>query len=72
VAQPCQVPNVRGEALKSAKESILDAHCSLGSVRKAYSNSVKKGRVISQKPKPGLTKPAGTRIALKLSKGKRP
>jgi beta-lactam-binding protein with PASTA domain len=32
---------------------------------------VKKGKVISQQPKPGVTRPAGSKVKLKISKGKR-
>jgi uncharacterized delta-60 repeat protein len=67
----CHVPKVKGKTLKQAKKKIRAAHCRVGKVTKAYSKKVKKGRVISQKPKPGVTKPAGAKVAIKVSKGKK-
>jgi beta-lactam-binding protein with PASTA domain len=32
---------------------------------------VKKGRVISQEPKPGVQRPEGSKVKLKVSKGKK-
>jgi beta-lactam-binding protein with PASTA domain len=47
------VPKVKGKRLRAAKRAIRRAHCSVGRVRRAFSSSVKRGRVISQKPHPG-------------------
>jgi beta-lactam-binding protein with PASTA domain len=41
----------------------------VGKVRKAASSKVKKGRVISQKPKPGKRVKQQTRVDLVVSKG---
>jgi alpha-tubulin suppressor-like RCC1 family protein len=65
----CVVPRVKGKKLAPAKRAIAKAHCSVGKVTKAYSKRVKKGRVISQKPKPGTTLPAASPVNLKVSKG---
>jgi uncharacterized delta-60 repeat protein len=68
----CIVPKVKGKTLKAAKRAIKRAHCSVGKVTRAYSAKVKRGRVISQKPKPGRKLAAGAKVKLTLSKGKRP
>jgi hypothetical protein len=67
----CVVPKVKGKRLRAAKQAIRRAHCSIGKVTKAFSASVKKGRVISQKPKPGKKLAAGSKVKLKVSKGKK-
>ena len=66
----CVVPKVKGKKLAAAKTAIKRAHCSVGKVRKAFSARVKKGRVISQKPAPGKRLRAGSKVNLKVSKGK--
>jgi PASTA domain-containing protein/List-Bact-rpt repeat protein len=67
----CVVPKVKGKKLRAAKRALRKAHCSAGKVTTAFSRSVKKGRVISQKPKPGKKLAAGSKVKLKVSKGKK-
>jgi alpha-tubulin suppressor-like RCC1 family protein len=66
---PCVVPKVTGKKLAAAKRAIGKAHCAVGKVTKVSSKRVKKGRVISQKPKPSTTRPAAWQVALRVSKG---
>jgi uncharacterized delta-60 repeat protein len=66
----CVVPKVKGKTVRAAKRAIGKAHCSLGRVTRAFSANVRKGRVISQKPKPGAKRPAGSKVSVKVSKGK--
>jgi hypothetical protein len=66
--KPCVVPNLHGKTLKAAKAAIKKALCSVGKV-KMVSSSVKKGHVISQKPKHGQKVPQHTKINLVVSKG---
>jgi hypothetical protein len=67
----CVVPNVRGKSLKQAKSRIRRAHCKTGRVVRAYSPSVRRGRVISQAPKPGARKKQGAPVTLVVSKGRK-
>jgi hypothetical protein len=67
----CVVPKAKGKRLRPAKRAIRKAHCSVGKVTRAFSTKVKKGRVISQKPKPGKKLAAGSKVKLKVSKGKK-
>ena len=67
----CVVPKVKGKKLRAAKRAIRNAHCAVGKVTKAFSKSVKKGRVISQKPRPAKKLAAGSTVKLKVSKGKK-
>jgi dipeptidyl aminopeptidase/acylaminoacyl peptidase len=68
----CLVPNVKGRPLAAAKSAITKGKCALGAVKEAFSTTVKKGRVISQKPAPGLYLVEQSKVSLVVSKGKRP
>jgi hypothetical protein len=67
----CVVPKVQGKKLKEAKRAITRAHCSVGKVRASFSPKMKKGRVISQQPRPGKKLAPRAKVRLKVSKGKR-
>jgi uncharacterized delta-60 repeat protein len=67
----CVVPKVKGRELPAARRLIRHAHCSVGSVRRAFSSKVKKGLVISQEPKPRTWRPFRAKVRLVVSKGKR-
>jgi len=67
----CVVPRVTGKKLKAAKRVLTRAHCKAGKVTKKFSK-VKRGRVVSQRPKPGTNLPAGAKVRLVISKGKKP
>lgn len=68
---PCVVPKVVHLTLRRAKRLIRQANCSVGTVRKAYSHRVKKGSVISQKPRAGTRRLPAAPVGLTLSKGRR-
>ena len=68
----CVVPKLKGKTLKAAKRALRTHFCSLGKVKHAFSNRVRKGRVISQKPKPGRHLDHGAKVGLIVSKGRRP
>jgi hypothetical protein len=67
----CTVPKVVGERLAAAKLTLKQHHCATGNVRSNYSRKVKKGRVSSQTPRPGLKLPAGSKVALVVSRGRK-
>lgn len=67
----CTVPKLKGDTVAKARAALSKARCTLGSTRKAFSRSVKRGRVIAQSPTPGTVVPAGTRVAITVSKGKK-
>ena len=67
----CTVQDVFRQTLLAAKRTIARANCRVGKIRRAYSKRVKKGRVISQKPRPGTTRPAASPVSLRVSKGPR-
>jgi len=65
------VPAVRGKTLARAKRVIRAHRCRLGGVRYRWSSAMRKGRVLRQVPRAGRTLPAGARVALVVSKGRR-
>lgn len=66
----CVVPKLKSKRLKAARRAIKAHDCSLGKIERAYSKKVKKGRVISQKPKPHRLLKHGAKIRLTVSRGK--
>jgi PASTA domain/Concanavalin A-like lectin/glucanases superfamily len=69
VFQGCKVPKVEGKKKKSAKKKLKKAGCSVGKVKKKFSNKVEKGRVIKQKPKKGTKRDFEFAVKLTISKG---
>jgi hypothetical protein len=68
----CLVPTVKNKPLATARQLILAHHCTVGTVRRAYSKHIKKGRVISQKPKPSTLLPNHAKVSLVASRGRKP
>jgi hypothetical protein len=68
----CVVPQVTGETLAAAKRTLAAHSCSVGTVQHAFSSTVKKGLVISQRPKPGKHLKHGAKVSLTVSEGKGP
>jgi beta-lactam-binding protein with PASTA domain len=48
-----QVPNLKGRTLPAAKGAMARANCRVGKIRRDYSKTVKRDRVILVKPKLG-------------------
>ena len=67
----CVVPRLRGKTLAAARTALARAHCRLGAVRRAYSLTVRRGRVIRQAPRAGARSLQGARVAVVLSRGKK-
>jgi uncharacterized delta-60 repeat protein len=70
-APTCKVPNVRGRKLALARSAIERAHCRVGKVTRRASQSMRRGRVISQRPKPGATLPNSGKVDLFVSRGRK-
>jgi hypothetical protein len=68
----CTAPDVIGSGLTSATQAIEDAHCRVGTIGHAYSDSVEAGSVMGELPRAGTTLPAGSGIDLVLSDGPDP
>lgn len=67
----CVVPNLRGKPLAAAKALVRRRSCANGKVTRAYSRKVRKGRVISQRPRAGARLRRGAKINLLVSRGAR-
>jgi subtilisin family serine protease len=71
VTPVCTVPRLRGLTLAGAKRSLVKRGCALGRVSKTYSKRVRRGRVVGQRPGPGLRLRRGAKIAVVVSRGRR-
>jgi beta-lactam-binding protein with PASTA domain len=58
----CHVPRVIGLTLGRARVRIRRAHCSVGTIRRARSR--RPGRVIAQRPRPGVIRRRGFPVNL--------
>jgi beta-lactam-binding protein with PASTA domain len=67
----CVVPRLRGKSLAAAKRALKAHFCRPGKIKHAFSGKVKKGRVVSQKPKAGRHLKHNAKVGLTVSKGKR-
>ena len=68
----CVVPNLLGKTLTKARATLSSANCSLGGVRRAYSDAMRRGRVAAQKPRPRTRLPNGGKVQVTVSLGRRP
>lgn len=68
----CVVPSVKGKSLGAAKSALRRKGCGLGTVQRSFSTTVPRQHVISQHPHAGAHRPAGAKVSLLVSKGKRP
>jgi Ca2+-binding RTX toxin-like protein len=68
----CLVPNVRGKPLAAARALVRRRNCAAGKVSRAYSRKVRKGRIISQRPRAGARLARGAKVNLLVSRGARP
>jgi subtilisin family serine protease len=67
----CSVPRLRGLTLVAAKRLLVKRGCALGRVSRVRSRRVRRGRVVAQKPAPGLRLARGARVRVVLSRGRR-
>jgi Ca2+-binding RTX toxin-like protein len=68
----CRVPNVKGKSLAAGKRALRRGNCNVGKVRRIYSRTVAKGRILSQSRRPGSRLPKGTKVGVVFSRGKKP
>jgi hypothetical protein len=67
----CVVPNVKAKPITTARRAILGDACRTGTIRRAYSRSVARGRVISTIPQPGSVLRRGAKVTLIVSRGRK-
>ena len=72
VPQPkrCTVPRLRGKTPRAAARVLRRAGCKLGPVRRVRS-SLRKGRIVSQRPRAGRRVGKGTPVVVTVSRGRR-
>lgn len=68
-AEKCHVPKVVGLTLAKAKKRIRSRLCSVGRITRKSSSAAKRGRVLSQRPKPGKTLARRGKVNLTVGKG---
>lgn len=69
VVCPVRVPRLAGRTLAAARRALRAVGLRVGTVRYRRSGAVRRGRVISQSPRAGLTRPKGTKVGLVVSRG---
>jgi Glucodextranase, domain B/PASTA domain len=67
---PCTVPKLRGKTLKTARRMLRQHHCALGRVRRVRTTHVRRGRIVSSKPRAGSKHKLGTKVGLVISRGR--
>jgi hypothetical protein len=60
----CHVPKLVGKTLGAARRALAKAGCAVGKVTRRHSSHRNKGRVISQTPRVGTSRPVGTKVSL--------
>jgi hypothetical protein len=68
----CVVPKLKGKSLRAAKRALKAHDCAAGRIKRAFSDTVSKGRVMSQSPKPRKRLKHAAKVNLTVSKGKKP
>jgi hypothetical protein len=68
---PCVVPKLRGKTLGGAKSAIRSHECTVGKIKHVASRTIRKGHVISQRPKAGERLDQGATVNLSVSSGAR-
>jgi hypothetical protein len=71
-AAGCRVARLAGLTPAAAKQRLRASGCAAGSVRYAYSSSVRRGRVATQSPRAGNRLKKGGKVAFVVSRGPRP
>jgi hypothetical protein len=68
----CAVQGVKGQTVPAAKRTLARANCRVGKIRRArFFSKTARGRVISEKPKPGTVLPNSGKVNLVVSRGRR-
>jgi hypothetical protein len=67
----CNVQDVKRVTVAAAKRKLARVNCRVGTVSRSYSKWIKKGRVISQKPRFGAVRPGGAKVNLVVSLGRK-
>jgi PASTA domain/F5/8 type C domain len=66
----CVVPNLKRKTVPAARRRLAARHCRLGPVKRRYSSRVTRGRIVSQRPRPGTELADRGRVAVLVSRGR--
>jgi hypothetical protein len=66
----CAVPRLRGATVRSARRSLSRSLCRVGGVMSASSRQIRRGRIISTRPRAGSLRQRGARVELVVSRGR--
>jgi hypothetical protein len=66
----CKVPRLKGKTVAKARTLLRRAHCALGRVSHARSR-LRRGLIVSQRPRAGAARPRGTKVGVVVSLGRR-
>jgi Ca2+-binding RTX toxin-like protein len=72
VTPRCITPRLRGKTLAQARTTLDNANCTLGRVTRAYSDKVRRGKIVRQSPVAGRSLPNRARVKVVVSGGRRP
>lgn len=67
----CVVPRLVRKTIGAARALLARAHCRLGTISRAYSARIAKGRIVRQRPAAGTRLANGARVAVVVSRGVR-
>jgi serine/threonine-protein kinase len=67
----CVVPRLAGKTVLRAKVLLRQRGCRLGAVGRAWSRSVKAGRILAQRPRAGSRLAVGAKVRVVVSRGRR-
>jgi hypothetical protein len=66
----CAVPRLKGKTVAKARTLLRRAHCALGRVSHSHSR-LRRGLIVSQRPRAGAARPRGTKVRVVVSLGRR-
>jgi PASTA domain-containing protein len=66
----CHVPKLTGKTVEKARTLLRLSHCALGRVSHSHSR-LRRGRIVSQRPRAGASRPRGTKVRVVVSLGRR-
>jgi TolB protein len=70
VPADCLVPKLESKTVIKARTLLRHADCALGRV--SYTKSrLQRGRIVSQRPRAGVSRPRGTKVTVVVSRGRR-
>jgi eukaryotic-like serine/threonine-protein kinase len=67
----CVVPRLKGKTLAAARAALSRGNCRLGKVTRAYSRTVRLGRIALQRPAAGVRLARGAKVSVVISRGRR-